>query len=153
MALAGDDKDISRAQCGKRELQRFTTRAGIRCERCTRGTRENLSSDAVRVFGAWIVIRHPNAIAVFCSNAAHDGSFAPIAVASASEEHVEFIFRADVRAHAAENVVQSIGRMRVVHVHCRAIGKNGGEFKAPWNARQAGDAGNRTVDRHARAHG
>ena len=153
MALAGDDKDISRPQCGKRELQRFTTRAGVRCERCAGGTRENLSADGVRVFGAWIVIRHPNAIAEFFGNAAHDGSLARIAVASASEQHVELSFRADVRAHTAENVVQRIGSMRVVHVDCRAIGKNGGEFKAPWNGRQAGDAGNRTLDRHACAYG
>src|SRR3989304_9890383 len=89
MALAGDDKDISRPQCGKRELQRFTTRAGIRCARCTR---ENLFADGVRVFGAWIVIRHPNAIAVFFGNAAHDGPLARIAVASAAEDHVEFTF-------------------------------------------------------------
>src|ERR1039457_4240524 len=153
MALAGDDKDISRPQCGKRELQRFTTQAGVRCARCASGTRENLSSDGVRVFGTWIVIRHPNAIAVFCSNAAHDRSLAPIAVASASEEHVELIFRADVWAHTAKNVVQSIGRMRVVHVDCRPIGKNRGEFKPPWDGRQAADAVNRAVAWHVCAYG
>jgi hypothetical protein len=39
MALAGDDQDISRAQCAKRELQRFTARAGVRCRRRTGGAR------------------------------------------------------------------------------------------------------------------
>src|SRR3970282_988222 len=124
MALAGDDQDISRAHCGKRELQRYTTRAGVRCERCTR---ENLSADGVRVFGAWIVIRHPNAIGEFFGNAAHDGPLARIAVASAAEEHVELTLRAAVRAHTAQTLVQSIGSMRVVHVDRRAIGENGGE--------------------------
>ena len=61
----------------------------------------------------------------------------------------ELGFHIDVRAHAAEHIGQSVGRVRIVHIYRRAVGKYGGEFEAPRDGRQAGDAGNRALDRHA----
>ena len=71
MTLTGNDEHIARSQIGQRPLQCLGARSRIR--RSSRPD-ENLRPDALCVFGARIIVGHPNAIGALDGDAAHDRS-------------------------------------------------------------------------------
>lgn len=89
MALSGDDQNVPRLQRGKSALQCFTPRTRIQHLCCPSRAGEHLFSNRIWVFRAGIVIGHPDTIAKFFGNAAHDGPLLRIAVAPASEQRVK----------------------------------------------------------------
>src|SRR5258706_2774474 len=115
--LAGDDEDVSALKSGDSGANGFGAVADFAR---IRRAGKRLSSNRGGILAARIVVRYDHDVGEVRGRFAHQWTLAFVSIATAAEDHMQLA--GDVRTERREDLLQRIGRVRIIDIDRRAGG-------------------------------